>query len=636
MDDLPPPPYEEHATPHPAARTQSTDLIEFEDDSIPHDEPPAFDGRQAHIVDEELPTFEDSTSHVSGAPYFALRPRPSSPLDYIVTHRIHIKLDSSPRNVKFPDPAKVWEDRGVNNYDWSTFLNHLFPIHSLEHTAKVSTYPEEKGKDVLRKPAPSSQGSSATLRSPAGASASQSTVQDLKSEVQRRLQIYGVLSEWNTHFFLPRGLLLAAKYDDSALQSKPLPIPEAEVQWGFNPIHKAISDYDIDTVRSLLQRGVDPNHGAHGAAPPLYVAVTTDYTEISKILLDSGANPDGKPSGAAPPIWHAALASNMELLSLLLRYGANLDGNSTGGPTALFLASERSDTPVMQVLLQHGASPIKSTSGTPTALYLAITRSDIEVINTLLPYMDKDGINKKVMGFGYPSCLHAAAANEALPRSIVQTLLQRGANPNDSPTGFPTALGDAATRGDVQTVEKLLEFNADVNKKPWGGVPTLWGAAAASHYDVVRLLIKHKVNVDDSPPGIPTALAGAIDRQDAEMVKLLLDAGADTNKKPMGGQSALHAAAGRGDIENVSLLMAKGADVNDTPPGTPTAMYQAIERRDQEMFRLLVEWPKTDMDRKVIGGSTALWYAASIGDVETVRTLLDKGELFCRFWGLSG
>ena len=83
--------------------------------------------RPSGITNEEL----RNIGFVSAAPYFELRtpvqPRPNT----VVYHHISVSPGVGPDNVPFPQPSERWTSREVDDQDWMTFLNHLFPPHEI-------------------------------------------------------------------------------------------------------------------------------------------------------------------------------------------------------------------------------------------------------------------------------------------------------------------------------------------------------------------------------------------------------------------------------------------------------------------------------------------------------------------------
>jgi hypothetical protein len=177
-----------------------------------------------------------------------------------------IKLGSSPENVPFPEPATTFGERGVSKCDWSTFMNYLFPIHSLASGGtsgdlKVSC--DEK----------SVSGSVATSRSPTSDPSTAITLnsQNIDEAVQHRVKLQITIEEWNTFFFLPRGLLLA-KIETPATSKSALDANSRDISSTNNALCEVVKQGNESTARTLTLRGADPNSKPYGGEPPIYIA----------------------------------------------------------------------------------------------------------------------------------------------------------------------------------------------------------------------------------------------------------------------------------------------------------------------------------------------------------------------------
>lgn len=80
--------------------------------------------------------------------------------------------------------------------------------------------------------------------------------------------------------------------------------------------------------------------------------------------------------------------------------------------------------------------------------------------------------------------LHAAAAVQN--REMLQTLLERGANPNAKQQGDHTPLHTAAGRGDVEMAKLLLRFGADLNARTADGKGVAEIASEHGHPDFLQ------------------------------------------------------------------------------------------------------------------------------------------------------
>lgn len=153
-----------------------------------------------------------------------------------------------------------------------------------------------------------------------------------------------------------------------------------------------------------------------------------------------------------------------------------------------------------------------------------------------------------------------------------------------------SSLHDAATSGDLRTVESLLARGADVNEKnPRGNVP-LHYASNKGHLDVVTLL---------------------------------LDKGADVNARSAGG-TALHAACLGNQMRVAELLLARGVDVHVLSGGDDTALHLAVSVGNADLVRLLLS-KGANANAVSFQGGTALHGACILGHGEVVKALLEKG-----------
>src|SRR5437764_8207499 len=117
------------------------------------------------------------------------------------------------------------------------------------------------------------------------------------------------------------------------------------------------------------------------------------------------------------------------------------------------------------------------------------------------------------------------------------------------------------------------------------------------------------------------ALLAAAKKGDAKTVKALLDKGAPVNAKNAYGATALYFAADKGHLEAVKILLQHKADVNVKDTFYKSAPLDwAVMRGRADIVKALVEAGAT-------GADGALMSAATRGNTEMVRGILDKGKL---------
>jgi ankyrin repeat protein len=142
------------------------------------------------------------------------------------------------------------------------------------------------------------------------------------------------------------------------------------------------------------------------------------------------------------------------------------------------------------------------------------------------------------------SCLYAAVGVNNNP-ALAQTLLEAGANPNDS--------------------ESLYH--------------------STEHRDLVcmKLLLQHGATPHDT-----NALKHMLDREDIVGLRLLLEAGANPNEVNSRGETALHWAMWRGrSVETITALLDSGAELEAKRHDGHTAYSMAVERGRQDIVALL-------------------------------------------------
>lgn len=154
----------------------------------------------------------------------------------------------------------------------------------------------------------------------------------------------------------------------------------------YEDYFSAIVRDDPREVRTLLQRGFDPNttdpKGLNGLylalrqpslkvaetlidwpktnieartdkdESPLMMAALKGHLALAKKLIDKGADVN-KPGWA--PLHYAATGGHVELMKLLLDHYAFIDAESPNGTTPLMMAAMYGTAPAVKLLLEEGA-----------------------------------------------------------------------------------------------------------------------------------------------------------------------------------------------------------------------------------------------------------------------------------------
>jgi ankyrin repeat protein len=153
-----------------------------------------------------------------------------------------------------------------------------------------------------------------------------------------------------------------------------------------SPLHVAVSDGDIDAVRSLIAKGVGINgkEESYGNITPLFVAVENGNLEITELLLSYRARANALSTDKQTPLMRLDDDATAELVRALFKYGAKVNLKDVDGNTALILAARSVKTEVLQILLDHGASVNAQNKQGQTALMNAAEADHLENVRALI------------------------------------------------------------------------------------------------------------------------------------------------------------------------------------------------------------------------------------------------------------
>ena len=225
---------------------------------------------------------------------------------------------------------------------------------------------------------------------------------------------------------------------------------------------------------------------------------------------------------------------------------------------ALIAAVKRDDLTAVQSLLARGAN-INSRDGTR---FMSCT--DARPPRTL-----ETPLRLSMFGLGP----FRAARSWRGPRdaTLMNYLLERGADVNIGNSEGTTPLHLAAVWGDVSLAKKLLAHGANVNATDNSGQTPLSEAAYQDHLSVVKLLLAHGADVNIGRGYYRPVLMAIGYRNNISVLKELVAHGADVNARGWRGDTALHNAAEYGRSEGIEILLKNGADatIRDNDGKTP-------------------------------------------------------------------
>ncbi len=254
---------------------------------------------------------------------------------------------------------------------------------------------------------------------------------------------------------------------------------------------------------------------------------------------------------------------------------------------------------------------------------------------------------------GYPEYSVLDLACHTADRSVINAIIEAGANPLRSPsTRYQTTPLHAACEyhhalchdpavdsARCEAIEALLDARADVNARDWAGMTPLHRAATFGTYsawgrsDLVRTLILRGAEIDAVDRRGKTPLHHAICNRDIQTCLTLLELGADPQGIEVMGILPLHLAARYGASLFCRRLLDAGAGIDNAAAQgvgvlhavtTPPDRVARPRSRIDETIAFLV-CRGASLEFRNDEGDTPLHKAALQNDAKVLRLLLSHG-----------
>ncbi|XP_034933971.1 protein phosphatase 1 regulatory subunit 16A isoform X2 [Chelonus insularis] len=218
---------------------------------------------------------------------------------------------------------------------------------------------------------------------------------------------------------------------------------------------EAASRNDIDEVRRLLKKGVNPDSTNEDGLTALHQCCIDDNEEMMKLLVEFGANVNAEDSEKWTPLHAAATCGHLHLVRYLILAGANLlavnaDGNMPydiceDEKTLDCIEGEMASRGVTQELIDETRAS--------TEVEMLQDMQKLVALGEDLEYKDHQGATP----------LHIAAANGYL--RVVEYLLDQHVSTDVEDNDKWQPVHAAACWGHLEVLELLVQNGADLNAK---------------------------------------------------------------------------------------------------------------------------------------------------------------------------
>ncbi len=298
---------------------------------------------------------------------------------------------------------------------------------------------------------------------------------------------------------------------------------------------------------------------------------------------------------------------------------------SAAGDTRLSEAAMQGNNDAVRSLLKQKVDVDAAQGDGTTALHWAAFRDDVEMVKGLLAA----GANVKATtreGAITPLFMACTNGNAA----IVGAMIKAGADANAVNGNGTTALMTAAASGSVDAVKVLLDGGADVTaKERVHGQTALMFAAALNRYEVVKLLMARGAEPNVATEVRPVARVRF--DQDGNIVE-------DRAAPAGGGRGAARPATAEAQAKadeagDAQAAAAANKAATDALRSDLDVLARGLGLKAAEV-RLAMPRPRASdvatrapkrVGPEMMGGMTALHYAAREGHLEAARALVEAG-----------
>ncbi|MFP3021113.1 MAG: ankyrin repeat domain-containing protein [Wolbachia sp.] len=412
---------------------------------------------------------------------------------------------------------------------------------------------------------------------------------------------------------------------------------------GQTALHMASGGGHLDVVGYLASKGADIKAKDKDGKTPLDIAINRKYDSVVKYLkqaqlneqllaavqdsdfskvkdlINLGADVNIKDKDGKTPLHYASQSYHrLGMVKYLISKGAGIDVKDNSGRTPENEADDTNSNTMMEVFMQ--------TRLDKELLLTVKNEKDLKTINDLIA---KDIDDRTHGGFYYTWSGNLGT---------VEFLVSKDVSVNATDKYGCTLLHWAALKGHSDIAKFLVDKGANVNAKDILGRTPMHFAVMNNHKDIQGVYGRGPMYT-------------AAENNDKEIIELFLMKGASINEADRNGETPLHLASWGGHLDVLQYLINSGANVDTKDNSGKTSLDIARDKGHNNVVEYLQQTQSSlnrqllaavqgggfneakgliakgaNIDTKDEDGSTLLYSAAEIGDLDRIRFLLDNGS----------